>query len=176
MNVSLLNLIIDRLLEWLTDNLMTDVEDVETRAGIVKSGRLNDDPSIGVINVMIRPGGKDFPHILNASEPDGITAPAYEMGGGGVAYKRRRFMVMVDMFFDAEPQERVAQAKANTVMSRLEYFIQTMPLQDLSRDDFGETALTVNYLESQLLQSGGEGTYLFDGRVVFEYLTSTDYD
>lgn len=170
---SFLNALTDLTAEWLIENMMTDVTDAHTRAGLVKRGRLLDDPSETVINLMVRPGGKDNPHVLN-SEHRVIDSPIFE--SGGTIYKRRRFYIQLDLFFDDEPDESEAQRKANVVLSRTERTLAHLPIHDLGMDSFGETPIEVVYLKSHMYQSGGEGTYLFDGYVLFEVLTANEYD
>lgn len=166
------NLLMDSLADHLSAALMTNVTD-DAKAGLVRCGKLQDDPTIGEINLLIHPGYEAWPHVLNRdAEGPGMNAPTYEIGsedGLMPQFFRRRFRVELKLFFDGELERDTARRKADAVLARLEHAILTTPLPP--PDDFGESAYMVGIDKSHLYEGGGEGTFIWRGSVWLEFMT-----
>lgn len=166
MMTSILNMIIDGTISHLQSELMASVGD-ETAVGLIKSGKLQDDPTVNITNIMMRGGDKNWPHVLNVN-PQGFQAPTREIGGG--VFNVRRFTLQLEFFFDGESERDPPRQKANVILSRLEYSLYGMEMPQ-GVDDFGEHAILLQVPESYLEEGGGEGTFIWRGHARIEVLT-----
>lgn len=168
---SLLNVLMEAVVDRLARNLIDDVAD-ETQAGLVRAGKLQDDPTLTEINILVHPGGEDWPDELYTDQK-GVRSPVYEMGGG--EYWMRRFKLQLALYFDRELDRSVAREKAMVVYSRTKNLLKSMPIPDY-RDDFGERAHYLQISKSYLFEGGGEGTFIWNGTIWIEFLTNQTYD
>jgi hypothetical protein len=168
LEISILNTLLEEMVVELVAELTTGVAD-ETRAGAVRGGKLQDDPRTGKINILIHPGNKedDWVHALNTSNLRGLIAPDYELGGW---FYRRRYVCELDLFFSGNRDRDYAREKAMIVLSRAEKTIREKSMPGIV-DDFGEAAIMVQVYDSYLREGGGPPTYIWKGRIRYEYLT-----
>lgn len=172
MDTSILNSIMETVIDWLSSQLIDGVTD-ETQAGLVRAGQLQDDPTDAQINILIHPGDDDWPDVLNLQDkPPGLHGFTYEIGGNpyGSAAWRRRFMVELSLFFDNENNRDVARTKANVVKSRAHWALMRSPLPQ-GQDNFGESAHMLQVCNSWIREGGGEGTFIWRGELKFEVFT-----
>lgn len=180
---SILNLLIYAIRDRLTDKLITafdgdpDPED-EAQAGLVLVGKLQEDPTDTLINIIIREGNDldDWRHSLNVSDPkSGWAEQIYEIGGPyPTVTNKRRYVIQLRLFYESEFDPDVARTKSNVILSRVEHALWTMSLGGIGRDSFGESPHAVEISESYLRQSGGPGTYIFKGEIKLAFVTSFD--
>lgn len=178
LSVSILNVLMSDLRDWLEQELKTLIEGTvagdDAKAGLIKVGKLKDDPTVYAINVMVYPGDEEWPHILNTQdEGPGMFGPTYEIGGGQIQFWRRRFVVEFEMFFEGEYDQLVASNKANVVLSRAQHALFTFPIPQTT-DDFGEHAHMVQCDKTYVREGGGEGDYIWRGRMNIEFFTSVE--
>lgn len=165
--LSIMNMVMDQTRDWLSQKLITEVGD-ESRAGLVKVGKLQDDPTVAITNIMIHTATKERPHQLNANMPNtGVYAPNYTTPEG--VFRRRMFSCELQFYFDGEFDRDEARRKANAILSRLEYALGDMPLG--FHDDFGEVAFMLQTQTSYIEEGGGDGTYIWKGCVDFDVYT-----
>lgn len=177
--VSLINVLMEAVIDHLQTVLIDDATD-DIQAGLVRAGKLQDDPTDTKITILVHPGGKDFPHVLNKeNEGPAMHAPVYEIGGGvpgrsfqGSAFHRRRLVIQLSLFFPREQYRLRAQLKANAVLSRTLWGLYTLDVP-YEMDDFGEQATgQFQILDNYIEESGGEGTFIWRGEIQMEFMTS----
>lgn len=162
-----MNLLMDRVVEHMTEEMIDLVTD-ESAAGLLRSGKLQDNPTIKKINILIREGGDELPDVMSTPYAKGINSPTYELGGG--QYFRRRFVAEYQLFFIGETNRSTARSTANVVFSRFQNKIRQVSLSGLT-DSFGETAIAVQVLRLLRSEGGGPGAFIWRGTHEFEFLT-----
>lgn len=184
--VSIVNLLSQFLVDVLSEYLITepDESDIDPEwknsAGLVRAGKLQANPLIGKINVLVREGGEDWPDVYaHKDNQDGIYVPETEIGGGGsmTTWFLRRFYVEMRIYLRTRDRLYAQQSK-NIVQSRAFQALlsgQThQKIRELAMDDFGETAHFVNIQESFMREGGGPGTFIWKGKIGCQFLTSFD--
>lgn len=137
----------------------------------IDEGRMQFDPTVDEINVLVNVGGSDDPHELvdDGTTYGGIKVHTYETGGG--QHMMRRFVAELKLYMNEDDGE-AARRKANEVETRCIRAIRAIPVGD--EDEFGETSLVVQYRKSHIDPAGGEGMYIWTGNIKFEVLTYLD--
>ncbi len=176
-DTSIHNILMEALRDTLIDELIDGVpEDEVTRAGVVKVGKLQDDPTDTIINILVHTGRQDAdPHVLNTdpNRPD-MGAPTYEIGGISAFY-RNRYQVEFRLFFDGSYDRDESRRRANIVLSRTKWAIMRMSMRSLSRDSFGERAHMVSVYKYRITEGGGEGTFIWRGDLDVEFLCTQEF-
>lgn len=175
---TLLNILMEAIVNRLTQVLITDAED-DAKAGLVRAGKLQDDPTSAKINLLVHPSGEQWPHTLNLStEGPAMFAPTYEIGGGydgrsfqGTAFFKKRFIVELKLFFDGEVYRLRAQKRANAVLARAVWALLTMQVP-ATVDDFGESASMIQVVDHYIHEAGGEGEFIWRGAIQVEFMTN----
>lgn len=165
--ISILNTLVTSMNDTLNHDLI-DVITSDTKAGLVRFGNLQDDPTIGQLNILIHRGNKEWRDQLKLTD-EGIYSPTYEVGG--MQWWWRRYIVQLTFFFDQELDRDVARVKANIVLSRVMRSLFDMSIPT-TVDDFGESAHSLQIRDAYLNESGGEGEFIWRGEVLVEFLTS----
>lgn len=174
MQTGIVNVLLNATADILREKLLTEVTD-ESKAGLVRTGKLQDDPTSKQVNILIHPGGEDWPDKLNT---DGAAAGkhvdnAYLIGGqyGGMFW-RRRVRIEIQMFFTNEANRDSARTKAMVVLSRAHHTFNTWDVGRLTpADDFGEKAYDLQVARMWLREGGGEGDFNWRGEILIEFLT-----
>ena len=166
------NLLIDELQRYLTLKLSTEVTDL-AKAGLVRSGKLQDDPTAKKTNILIHPGGKEWPDVLNtASEQSGYVGYTYTMGTGySQSQWRIRFRIELQLFYVNEANRDNSRAKSLLILARAKHALSLMPLRAIPRDDFGEKAVEIQVVKDFLAEGGGEGDFNWRGELWLEFMT-----
>lgn len=175
---SLTDSLIDAMEILLTENLITGIND-DARAGLIRAGLLQQDPTLKKINILINPGGEDWPDILNTntSGPD-LHAPTYTIGGEyGTSFWRRRFNIKLDIFLISESDRSHARKKAQLVLHRCHHALSKWQVGKVkeggvSVDSFGEYAFAIQICEMWIREGGGEGDYNWRGNIKIEVMTN----
>ena len=176
-DTSILNLIIDAAIDKLVEDLSTNISD-ETKAGLIRDGRLQDDPTQYGITVLAYPNDpydETWIHTVAKGKEHnllGLDVPPYEIGGGEMWW--RRFTAQLVMFFEPDVNRHEARMRAMVVLSRAEWSLSNLSIGDLG-DTFGERGHKVFVVRSYTRHSGGTGTYIWKGMVNFVALTSKEY-
>lgn len=171
-DTSILTILMQAMVDHLVDHMMVDVSD-STRAGLIREGKLQADPTVAQINLLVRVGGKDWPHKRVEKGHHALPAElghGFGMGAEVSEFWLRRFIVEMKFFFVGEIERDIAINKANILLSRLEIGLLTMPLVSLT-DTFGETALMVDIDETYLNEGGGPGMFAHRGFAHVEFFT-----
>lgn len=166
-DTSTLNLLIDTMNDRLNEVLIGETVD-STKAGLVRAGKLQTDPTDAGINILIHTGDEDWPDELYINQR-GIQAPTYEIGGN--QWWMRRFVIELTLFFDGEDNRIVAQQKALIIYSRAQKALTTMDIPTYE-DSFGEQPQMIQLRKSFIREGGGEGTFIWEGKLFVEFLTS----
>lgn len=165
---SIINLLNERVVDTLSVE-MSDLVTDETAAGLVRSGRLQDDPTIAQLNILIREGGESFPDILVPKNYNLVT-PQYDLTMS--QYWLRRMVAEYTLFFIGDVSRTTARSRANVIFSRFKKKLMQLDVQDLT-DSFGETAIMPQVLRLDTTEGGGPGTFIWRGTHYFEFLTET---
>lgn len=174
--ISVLNTIIDNTRNYLDKMLLVDSQPEWTSDGWVITGRLREDPTVAQMNLQVRPGNSDWQHGLNLSGGgSGIGEFVYEVGGEHAnSFQRRRFFVDLDLYFEGEADAENARRQAMVTLSRTGHALWTLPVRTWGRDDFGEKVMKVEVNDNYLSESGGEGMFIWRGKMQFTVLTSME--
>lgn len=181
---SIVNILMDEIVNQLVNYLQMiedDPEDYppEAIAGLIRAGKLQDDPTITGINILVHPANEEWPNRLyfrGATQGFDLDN-SYEIGGlVPVQWNLKRFHIDLRLFFDNELERSVAQVKAQVVLSRVLHAIHMLNsrMNTIPNDSFGEGAHLVQTQNSYLRESGGPGTFIWKGTVRVEFLTSLD--
>lgn len=174
-DISIINLLIDAMADRLITKMQIQATD-EAKAGLIRAGKLQDDPTLRKVNILIHPGGIDWPDILNTeNNGPGLAGPTYSIGGAfGSAFFRRRFIIEIQVFYPNDTSRVSTRTRALVVLSRIHNALFTMRVGMVSTDSFGETALQIQILESYLREGGGDGDFNWRGQMVVEFLTEIE--
>lgn len=167
---SIVNVLMDDSVDHLALKMIIEVQD-ETKVGLVRSGRLQSDPTVYKLNITLHPGGTDNPDCSLPKGYAGIDAAFYMPNG---AYWLRKFYAEFEMFFVGETERDEARTKANVVMSRARAAMMGFPLPNY-RDAFNEGAILRCFVTKiELSEGGGPGNFIWRGKLHFEFLTDTE--
>lgn len=170
-DTSMINSIQTTVVEWLASALIDDVTD-DTKVGLVRKGKLQDDPTIKELNILIKDGGDEWKHIRAPRDYHALSyVGPFEMGGpqGGVFWLRR-FTIVFTLFFVGETDRAVAIEKSNIILSRAQHAVWTTPLPS-GADSFNERAIDIDVEDWWLREGGGTGNFIRKGELRFEVLT-----
>lgn len=170
--IGISNILIDAMVTRLTDQLETVVTD-DTKIGLIRFGKLQADPTDADrgLNILIHEGGEEWPDELYTSQV-GITGPTYEIGG--TQWWMRRFTIEFVLFFDGENERDIARNKATIIISHAHKALYNMDIPT-DMDSFGEQAHACQVRQSNALEGGGEGTFIWRGKLYLEFYTSITY-
>jgi hypothetical protein len=174
-DTSILSILMSETVEYLIQVMTTEVVDNdptdETKAGIIRTGRLQDDPLKPKVTVLIKMGDDDWAHQLNMNNyGPGMHGPTYEVGSfAGNPHWRRRFIADIDVYYKSKDRWDI-QDKSNVILSRAENALLSMPIPQTA-DSFGEKAYQINVEKSTSRESGGPGTFIHHSAIYFEFLT-----
>ena len=166
------NLIMERVVDVMVEEMIDNVAD-NTRIGLFRTGRLQSDPTVKKLNVLLHEGSKEWPDIIASPREWGMSSPSYE-AGGRTSWWRRRFVVEYELFFLGEVNRNSAREKSNVIFSRFKYMIQRLPLNGV-RDSFGEGAVQTQVVKMFASEDGGPGTFIWRGEHWFEVLTVQEF-
>lgn len=165
-----------RLLQY----LRTDVTD-DAQAGLVRAGKLQDDPTAKKINILLHPGGEEYKNGLqqhgqgysNAKYVDST----YYIGDGGGDFQRHYIKVELQLFYSNEPNRKVSRKKSTLVMARAKHALKTWDVaaEIGVKDSFGEYVYDLQVLDNWLFEGGGDGDFNWRGWLVIEFLTEQSY-
>ncbi len=174
---SCIDLLKHALVDRLAIKLLSEVTD-SAKAGLVREGRLQADPTTKKSNILIRPGGKTWPDVLDTQgRAGGMGSDSpYSIGGPyGSSFHRRRVDVQLQLFYSNDTNREKAQQKADLTMSRIYHTIMTWePRREVEPDSFGESVWGVQILENELTEGGGTGAFNWRGHVIVEFLTEIE--
>jgi hypothetical protein len=178
MDSSVCNLLIDTVNTYLTEILQefVDVTD-ETRAGTVRPGLLQDDPTrfhISILTYSNDPDHQDrWRHsIVNHDLSTGKrNPPAYQLGGGSMWF--RRFTTVLEQYWKPSTDRQRGRTLGNVVLSRAEHALNHAPINNLV-DSFGEYAVQMYVKSSTATDAGGQGQFITHSKIWWEVLTARD--
>lgn len=171
----------DVLVEKLTVNSDPDIAvQNEATAGLIRAGKLQDDPTVAGINILLHPAKADSPNMTNHPGASwGINfEESYELGGDiPPAWFLKKFNVELRLFFDNETERSIAQTKAQVVLSRVVHAIHGINgrFHEIPMDTFGEKGHMLSIQNFFLREGGGIGTFIWRGTVEVDVLTSLNY-
>lgn len=175
MTLAISNIIIDNVNTYLTTVLQDEVDvNDDTRAGLVRPGLLQDDPTRYKVSVLTFPNDPDsetsWMNEIVATNANGadMNPPPYEIGGGEMWY--RRFTTQLELFYRTKVKRDESRELSGVVLARAELAIAQQPL-NLPSDDFGEEAIQVRVMKSSIAQGGGEGQFIWHCKIWWQVLT-----
>jgi hypothetical protein len=179
--VSFAELMVDKIVEQLSAYLILSTGDKEkdydeASAGLVRAGKLQDDPTIRVVNILVTHATEDFPNkIYSPSEMPGHDFEyTYSIGADLMSLWVQRFSVKFNMIWNGEYSRQVAEAKAQTVLGRAEHATMLLNhrLHEIPMDSFGKKPSSVALRKSWLREGAGEGSFRWTGVLEIEVLCS----
>lgn len=170
---SIVNILMQAIVDKLTSDLIfvpdPDISaEAEAVAGLVRAGKLQADPTIAGINILVHPASEEWPNELYKTS-QGVT---YEIGGPIPAFQwSAKFYIELKLFFNQELERTTAQIKAQVVLSRAHRAIMRMnaTMRDLPKDDFGGKAITVEVVDSFLREGGGVREFIWRGKMRVQF-------
>ena len=180
-SIAIKNVLIELMESVLTEALTIDPSEEDEKAGLVRVGSLQDDPTINVQNILIREAGIDHNDELHDAERNEIFSQTWEIGGGGAAHFWRKFKVEFQLFYNPRKYDREkARTLAFVMQARAEHAIWNMQKAGVwpeTADDFGETAHLVVVKESGINEGGGPpGDHIWRGEMMVEFMTEVHRD
>lgn len=173
------DMIMDATEARLVKYLKTDVSD-DAKAGIVRLGKLQDDPTTQKINILLHPGGEEYKNGLNTH-----TSPSYgkyidssyTIGAGGSGFYLHYIKVEFQLFYTNEPNRTVSRKKSTLVMARAKHAIMTWDAaaQIGAADSFGEYVYDQQVVDHWLFEGGGDGDFNWRGWMIIEFLTEQQF-
>lgn len=167
-STSAVDLIMQAVADRLALFMITNATD-DARAGLVRTGLLQDDPTNKRINILIHPGGPSYLDGFVTGE-DGIPQHYINASYGGSFYKRH-IRVEFSLFFTQESSRDNARKKALVAMARARHAIETLDISSVDRDSFGERPFEQHIIQEHVYEGGGEGDYNWRGEMVVKFLT-----
>lgn len=183
----IVSLLADVMETLLTTACQTDVSD-DSKALLVRVGRLQEDPTKNVVSVLIHPNDPDNPddwrHEVMKMDPFAVQNPygeaipvsnvgMYEVGGG--AHWWRRFTVDLKMFFGVKTLAREeARELAQNVLGRAEEALKEgMSTLGTQQDGWGESCVQVYVTSSRCVERGGPTKdWIWDGKIWVQFHTA----
>lgn len=168
--VALINLLMDSLADRLQEKLLTEVTG-PTKAGLVRTGKLQDDPTKFKITILIHEGGEEWPDKINQNftPAAGIFAGnAYEIGGNSVWRKYVR--IEFQLFYPNQSSRDSARIKSNVVVARTRNAVHLWQPTELGKDDFGESCSSAQVVNHWIREGGGVGDFNWRGELIVEFL------
>ena len=139
-------------------------EEAEAVAGLIRAGKLQEDPTVAGINILVHPASEDWPNELYTPE-HGTT---YEIGGDVPSFQwMAKFHIELKLFFNQELEREVAQIKAQVILSRAHRAIMRMnaTMRNIPKDDFGGKAIRAEVVDSYLREGGGVREFIWRGKM-----------
>jgi hypothetical protein len=174
---SVTNLLLSAVNDYLTEIMQNELDESDpTRAGMVRPGLLQDDPTKDKVNILSFPNDPDaadsssWRNEIVADKANGgeVNPPPYEIGGGEMWY--RRFTTQLELFFRTKVKRDEAREYASIILSRAELAIARASIW-VGTDDFGEEPLQLRVMASSLSQGGGDGQFIWHGKIWWQVLT-----
>jgi hypothetical protein len=159
------DLIVDILAEELETGLSDSALPEEEKIGVARGGKLQDNPVKARLYVLLHindPDSDSWADIPTSAEGSNMArsefyAPAYEIGGGGLWW--RRFTIEFGLFAIKTKEDREeARRIANAIKGRIEKLSALSAGVPGLRDDFGESAIKV-VLASSRIEEGTARPY-----------------
>lgn len=175
-DVACINTVIDLVNDRLTKELRTWIsENDEARAGLVRPGLLQDDPTRYTISVLTHPNDpdndKEWRHSVAEGKYLGVELPAYEVGGG--QFWIRRFTTKLELYFRPNVDRTKARTIAGLVLARAEHAIWNVNFWDVTPDSLGELPQPPCVPASSVqTEGGGEGEYIWHCTIWWYVLTA----
>lgn len=173
----IVNLVIDALNVRLNDYLKDNQTD-DAKAGLIRPGKLQDDPTKYKISILIHPGGEEYPdgmNVHNSPSYGKFIDNVYTIGGGGSKFYLRYVKLEFQMFFTNSPNRDDQRKKAQLVMDRAAHHIDVWDVgREVPKDDLGEHAYDLQVVKQWLFEGGGDGDFNWRGWLVVEFLTEKE--
>lgn len=167
-DTSVVNLLMDRVVDTIETVMIDSAPDPETTIGLARFGKLQDDPTVDLLNLLVNQGGDDWPDILIPPNYP-YYAPQYEMPLGNF-WLRRMYANYILFFNEADVTRDEARRKANVIFSRFKHMLYGISLVGMT-DTFNETAFAVQLNRLEATEGGGPGTFIWRAKQYFEFIT-----
>lgn len=173
--LAITNMIIQGVNQYL-DNVMNTQIDISdpTKAGIVREGPLQDDPTKYHVSVLTYPNDPDHEDQWLSEVTAGSNSPplgtplvtTYEIGGGEMWYER--FCTTLELFWKSDVNRDTALELSAVVLNRARAALRRMPVPYV--DDFGTTSLDLRVMKHQMIPSGGPSSFISHCKIYFQVL------
>jgi hypothetical protein len=163
-------LIADALVAQITADMQTAIEeDDPTRANLVRKGRLQEDPEVQAVSVLVHLNDPDDPSQWADVVAEDLSEYPYSI------FWRRRLTVAVKAQYTRRygADRSSVTGRFSTIVSRLRHAILHTDVGGLT-DGFGEgVVLAANPIKKQWVEEGGgpPDQFFWDGAFYLEYIT-----
>lgn len=184
--VSLTNLLMETMVNQLERYLQLipgippEEAEEEAIAGLVRAGKLQDDPLIYGITILVHPSDADSrEELFDKTKHHGFMVPIspIEIGGPVPSYFWvKTLQVQFKLFFDGQTDRRIAQERAQIVLSRARHCLHWLnrDFRTIPRDSFGEKAHATIIQNAWLREGGGEPTFIWRGELKQMFLCDVE--
>jgi len=169
----------------IVNKLVLDLEEAfaevlpEEKPGIIRAGRLQDDPEDARITVLVHVGDPDDDNWLSAStatrdkdlDRNSFKVAAFEVGGGQTWWRRGTVEMQ---FFGTQSKESRDDARriAAITLGRIKTALESTKRVPGSTDEFSEAALILLVVKTTLSEGGGPpDAFIWRGKVWWQVLT-----
>ena len=185
----IISLLVDAIEDLLVTACQLDISgDDDSKALLVRAGRLQQDPTKNVVNILVHPNDPDAPddwrHEIRKMDqvtlqnPWSRDVPAsavgmYEIGGG--EHWWRRFTVELKMFFGTKNEDRATcRELAHRVLGRAEEALKEgMSTFGAQLGDWDEQCVQVYVTSSRCVERGGPTKdWIWDGKIWVQFHTA----
>lgn len=177
---SIINLIMDKVVEDLTVNMIDNEDEEDAKPGLIRAGLLQENPVPYRIVVLVHhndpddtstnPYWSDIP--AHDDEVSGWKMPVAEIGGG--AYTSRRFIVDIKIYF-VQTRENRSQAReiATRVIENAEMSLSGTSCSSWGiQSRTGEIPLQVKIYKTISAEGGGPpASHIWSAKILFTVLT-----
>lgn len=177
------NLLINRAIERLIADLQTLVDESDvTRANTVRHGFLQDDPTTGTgITVMVYSNDPTAPgaweHSVTGIGQDmnvGNSKYSYDVWGNELWYYR--FSCFMKMFYKQTLSREKSVEYTHLILSRAQVALKNMlNPTSVEQDSFGNCALNVFPVRSEVTLTGGPGQFIGNAKIFFQVLVGLNF-
>jgi hypothetical protein len=174
------HLLVLRLTDYLTQELITSNTDITVRASTVQAYRFQDSPLKYPIALAVSSGNPDDPKYLDGrlgtkdANDLGLNIPSGEIGGGHLWWRRGQVKVGC-YYLQGKTSQEEAGDRAHRVLGTAMSCIDTCPVSDLI-DEFGERAHWMAVTSDSFFEGGGpENQYLWRGTILWQVLTERPF-
>lgn len=189
-HISVTNLLMDAVVDQLTEWLQVvptqdEIENpdfnkrYEAVAGLIRNGRLQDDPTTYAINILVHPATEEHKDELYDKDVHNAFRLPNQFEIGGIvpnSYWVKHIHAEMTLFFDGENKREYAQTRAQVVLSRAHHALMLLNANfaAIPRDSFGNKAHMCTVKNMYLREDGGPGTFIWRGEILIQFLCSME--
>ena len=182
---SIFTMIMEGTADYLSTHLITNVvaEDTDdpTAAGLIRSGKLQADPTKSKITLLLHPfsEGNKAKQNLDDKYP-GLHAPSRTLGNYGEHFFRVPFLIELKIYIKTRKRSEAREIAMVTLSRTIYHLLRAQPATEYTSplpnipDEFGTMASMIQIDDWWLRETGGEGMYIWNGEIWFATMLTVD--